>query len=193
VTEIIPRFEFRVWGVGLDGVRRRLLEKGDLYERRQSNETYVVSKMEGVNVKIRAGIVDIKELIVVHGRLERWKPVFKAAFPLSAEVVAKSVLLRLGVEEPVSMPHSVNEEEFIFAVKAFDELIVVQVHKDRSLVRIGLCRGESSRVQVNGAVYETIAVESADPEAVEETVADLGIDDRPNESYPAMIRGLEWA
>jgi hypothetical protein len=191
--EIIPRYEFRVWGEDLARARLRLLDHGSLYERRHSSETYVVSRVEDVNVKIRAGIVDIKQLLVVVGNLERWKPVFKAAFPLDARVVASSVFSRLGVDMPEVIAGAMDEGTFTSTAEGLDGVIVARVRKDRSLVSFGHCRGETSRVQVDDTVLETVAVESADPSAVETAASDLGIDGKPNESYPAMIRRVRWA
>ncbi|MFZ0491699.1 MAG: hypothetical protein WAM81_00715 [Acidimicrobiia bacterium] len=191
--EIVPRYEFRVWDVDLESIRERLLAQGSLYERRHSSETYVVSRVEDINVKVRAGVVDIKQLLVVRGVLERWKPVFKAAFPLDGRVVESSVLGPLGASPIEPIAGAIDEAGFITAAQRIDGVAVVQVRKDRSLVSFGLCRGETSLVQIDGTIYESVAVESADPSAVEAVVADLGIDRRPNESYPAMIRGLRWA
>jgi hypothetical protein len=190
--EIVPRYEFRVWDLDLASIRQMLLGRGSLFERRHSSETYVVSRVPDINVKIRAGVVDIKQLLAVSGELERWRPVFKAAFPLDASVVAVSVFGPLGVGPPAKVEGAMDEVAFIAAAAALDGLLVVPVQKDRSLVSFGSCRGESSLVRLGDTVYETVAVESADPNAVETAVADLGIGERPNESYPAMIRGLRW-
>jgi len=170
-----------------------LLERGSLFERRHSSETYVVSHVEDINVKIRAGVVDIKQLLVVSGVLERWRPVFKAAFPLDANVVAASVFDPLGAGSPAMAGGAMGEAAFVAAAETLEGVVVVPVQKDRSLVSFGSCRGEASLVQIDDTVYETVAVESADPHAVESAAADLGIDARMNESYPAMIRGLRWA
>ena len=191
--EVIPRYEFRVWDLDLESARERLFGRGPLFERRHSSETYVVSHIEDINVKIRAGVVDIKQLLAVSGELERWGPVFKAAFPLDGGVVAASVFGPLGAGPPAEVEGAMDEAAFIAAAETLDGLIVVRVHKDRSLVSFGSVRGESSLVRIDDTVYETVAVESADPNAVEAAAVDLGIDDRPNESYPAMIRRLRWA
>jgi hypothetical protein len=191
--EIVPRYEFRVWDLDLEFARAKLFEQGSLYERRQSSETYVVSHVEDINVKIRAGIIDIKQLLVVRGVLERWKPVFKAAFPLDARIVATSVFGSLGAGLPELPGGAMDEGAFVVAAETLDRVEVVPVRKDRSLVSFGHCRGETSFVQIDDVVYETVAIESADPSAVEAAASDLEIDRRPNKSYPAMIRGLRWA
>lgn len=191
--EIVPRYEFRVWDDELESARLRLFDQGSLYERRHSSEIYVVSHVEDINVKIRAGIVDIKQLLMVRGSLERWKPVFNAAFPLDARVVATSVFARLGVDPPKSDPGGIDQDAFIEAAETLENVIVVRVRKDRSLLSLGHCRGEASWVQLDDTMLETIAVESADPTAVEAAASDLGIDERQNESYPAKIRRLRWA
>jgi hypothetical protein len=52
------------------------------------------------NVKIRDGLMDIKVLREVDGAgLERWEPVMKQGFPLSAEDAGR-VLEALGISAP---------------------------------------------------------------------------------------------
>jgi hypothetical protein len=190
--EIIPRFEFRVWGDDLGQAKLRLEALGPVYERRESSETYFVSWAEGINVKIRAGIVDIKELLVVRGGLEQWKPVFKAAFPMDAEVVSASVFPRLEVEGPSLGEAVIDEATFITAASTVKGVAVVPVRKERSLISFGHCRGETTTVQIDGADHHSVAVESADPDALDAAIVDIGIGGRPNESYPALIRRLRW-
>ncbi len=191
--EIIPRYEFRVWGDDLELAQTRLLEAGVLSERRQSSETYIVSHAEQTNVKIRAGVIDIKELLERRGALERWRPVFKAAFPIERHVAVGSVFSRLDVEAPAMEADLVGEEMFIAAADRVEGVTAVPVRKERSLLSIGDCRAEVAVVTIYGDEILTMAIESADPAAVESVAAMLGIDDHENESYPAVLRRLRWA
>ncbi|GBE20816.1 hypothetical protein BMS3Bbin01_00156 [bacterium BMS3Bbin01] len=191
--KIIPRYEFRAWGDDLDLAQARLLELGTGLERRQTSEVYIVSRAEETNVKIRAGILDIKRLLDRRNRLERWKPVFKVAFPVESQVLSTSVFPLLDVEAPPPAAGLLSEEEFVAVADRLEGMMAVPVQKARSLVSIGDCRGEAGIVTVDGGRYPTVAVESADPSAVEETIALLGIGGHPNESYPALLRRLRWA
>src|SRR6478735_6955399 len=87
MSVVIPRWEWRTFGVPfgaadaiLAGLTPTRVEEGD--------ELYLLSE-NGENVKVRAGLMDIKVLREVDRRhgLERWEPVLKAAFPLDAAAV----------------------------------------------------------------------------------------------------------
>ncbi|NIA25057.1 MAG: hypothetical protein GWP04_05755 [Gammaproteobacteria bacterium] len=191
--KIIPRYEFRVWGDDLDSAQAQLLELGTRLRRKQTSETYIVSHVEQTNVKIRAGVLDIKQLLDRWNRLERWKPVFKLTFPVESRVLATSVFPQLGVEAPLLPAGPLGEETFVAVADCLEGVMAVPVQKVRSLVSIGACRVEAGVVTVDGSRHLTVAVESADPSVVEETVALLDIGGRRNESYPAMLRRLRWA
>jgi len=193
MMKIIPRYEFRVWGDDLGFAQARLLELGTGLKRRQTNETYIVSRAEQTNVKIRAGILDIKQLLDRWNRLERWKPVFKLTFPVESQMLSTSVFPLLDVEAPAPATGLLSEEEFVAVADRLEGVMAVPVQKARSLVSIGACRVEAGTVTVDDRKHLTVAVESADPSAVEETIALLGIGGHPNESFPALLRRLRWA
>jgi len=191
--KIIPRYEYRVWGDDLGSAQAQLLELGTGLKRRRTSETYIVSRAEQTNVKIRWGILDIKRLLDRWDCLERWKPVFKVAFPVESQVLSTSVFPLLGVEASLPAGGLASEEEFVSMADHLEGVMAVPVQKVRSLVSIGACRVEAGLVTVDGSEHLTVAVESADPSAVEETITLLGIAGRPNESYPALLRRLRWA
>ena len=57
----LGRFEFRVWGNHLSPFRDRLAAIATALERHESAETYILSRAtDAANVKIRAGLLDIK-------------------------------------------------------------------------------------------------------------------------------------
>ena len=67
----------------------------------ESEEFYVVASANNdTNIKIRDGILDIKELIETRGDLERWFPRTKYEFPLTAATLEGEVLSQLGVALP---------------------------------------------------------------------------------------------
>ena len=80
-TEIIPRWEWRTFGVAFGPAEEYLagLEPTGVQE---SDELYLLS-VHGDTVKVRGGLMDIKLLREVGlGGLERWEPILKAPFPL---------------------------------------------------------------------------------------------------------------
>ena len=86
-TLIVPRWEWRTFGASFgaaDEIFAGLTPTGV----EESDELYLLSE-DGDNVKVRAELMDIKVLRDVdrHG-LQRWEPVLKAAFPLTAADVA---------------------------------------------------------------------------------------------------------
>ena len=98
MATIIPRWEWRVFGEGFGAAEAALAAlTPDTVE--ESDELYLLSA-GGANVKIRAGLVDIKLLREVDADgLERWEPVMKIGFPLPAAAVSR-VFEALGVAPP---------------------------------------------------------------------------------------------
>lgn len=190
--EIVPRFEFRVWGEDLSDVHRCLRNLGALRERRHSSETYVVSSVEETNVKVRAGVLDVKRRLAVRDGLEQWMPVFKTSFPVEAALIRVPVFGTLGVEPLPDSSGSLDEETFLASAREVPGLDVVAVEKERDLFSIGGCRAEAGVVRIEGVTMRTVAVESADPDAVLAVLDRLGLHGLPNESYPALIRRLRW-
>ena len=87
------RWEWRAFGDGFGGAEDRFGEPERVQE---SDEVYLVSRLTDANVKVRDGLLDVKELEHVDtAGLEQWAPVLKAEFPVAADQVA-AVLERLS-------------------------------------------------------------------------------------------------
>jgi exopolyphosphatase/guanosine-5'-triphosphate,3'-diphosphate pyrophosphatase len=189
VTEIVPRWEWRSFGPSFGSAEDALAElvSGDAQE---SEELYLLSKVEA-NVKIRDGLLDIKLLREVDADgLERWEPVRKQGFPLSAEHVDEALTL-LGVPEASATRSEYELEQLL------DELIrpsgVVReasIHKRRARFETGGCMGELTDVSSDGRSTRSVAVESEDPLAVVEAVRVLGLEGYVNTSYPRGLAAL---
>ena len=81
--------------------RDRLAAIAPPSEPHESAETYILSRAtDTANVKIRAGLIDIKLMIEQLGRLERWRPVLKGEFPLDSRTIVEQVFPNLGVATP---------------------------------------------------------------------------------------------
>ena len=97
-----PRFEFRIWGNHLSPVRDLIAATAASSAPRESAETYILSAAtDTANVKIRAGLLDIKLMLEQQGRLERWRPALKAPFPIDARWRNPSVVCGVGGRRPL--------------------------------------------------------------------------------------------
>ena len=84
-TTIIPRWEWRTFGRSFGEADRRLAGLAPSKEH-DSEEVYLLSTRSPSAVKVRDGLMDVKQLTAVDtDGLERWKPVMKAGFPISAD------------------------------------------------------------------------------------------------------------
>jgi exopolyphosphatase/guanosine-5'-triphosphate,3'-diphosphate pyrophosphatase len=188
VARIIPRWEWRVFGTGFAAPEEAFaaLPPAPIVE---SDEVYLLSAA-GSNVKVRAGLMDIKLLREVDADgLERWEPVMKVGFPLPVAEVVR-VFDALGVlAPPLRRDAFTLDQLFAELVEPSDAVCVVRVHKRRQNYTFAGCMAEVADLEVDGQVARTMAVESEDPSAVLAAVRSLGLDGQVNTSYP---RGL-WA
>ena len=82
MKESDARFEFRCWARNFGMVDTRLRRLSECHGISESEEFYIVAFANNdTNIKIRDGILDIKELIETRGDLERWVPRTKCEFP----------------------------------------------------------------------------------------------------------------
>jgi exopolyphosphatase/guanosine-5'-triphosphate,3'-diphosphate pyrophosphatase len=66
----------------------------------------------------------------------------------------------------------------------------VDVHKERMRYALGGCLAELTQVRADGKTTRTIAIESEEAERVTATVRELGLESRPNTSYPRALKAL---
>lgn len=189
MNTIVPRWEWRSFGQRFGAAPSRL---GALtpVEVQEGDEVYLLTGA-GDNVKVRAGLMDIKILRETDADgLEQWMPAMKAAFPLSAfdaGLVAQA--LRLPV--PAGWQGSDTLDDLLAALAAAGGGIRrVNVHKRRVRYRVGGCTAELSDVVANGKPTRTIAVESEDAQAVVRAVGELGLEGYTNTSYPRGLAAL---
>ena len=188
MSEIKPRYEFRIWAETLTPIREKLERLASLKET-VSQETYLVSAVtDKCNAKIRAVLMDIKVLVAEDRGLEQWKPVLKAGFPLESSVIATQVFPSLELPSPVLAKPEYTLDEFLGDVmRAEPRITIVDVSKTRYQFSIGVCAAEYAQITLNGVPRDTVAVESVDPDAVLKLVGDLGISEA-NTSYIREIK-----
>jgi len=190
--DLAARYEFRIWANSLEDPRTRLQLLAQSGGTQASKETYLVSSAtDKCNMKIRNDLLDIKVLIAVNLGLEQWCPALKTSFPLEASVAASEIFPRLEVEAPHLSAPQFHMDQFLEEVaRTVPSIAIVPVCKVRQRFTLGACQAESSSVTINNAVFETIAVESPDPNAALAMVHQLGIDRAANTSYVRQIKRL---
>lgn len=187
----LGRFEFRVWGNHLSPFRDRLTAIATASEPREGGETYILSRpTDTANVKIRAGLVDIKLMTEQVGRLERWRPVLKGEFPLDSRTIVEQVFPDLGVAVPHIAQPSYTHGEFIRdLVRPHRDLAIVDVVKVRRQFKSDRFTAEFAEVGIaGGATSETVAIESDDPAAVLRAIAKLGLNSHVNINYVRHLK-----
>ncbi len=187
MTTIIPRWEWRTFGHRYP-MADPVFDAETPSATATSDETYFLSPT-GANVKLRDALMDIKVLRETDGDgLERWEPILKAAFPLSAADLA-TVLASLGAA-PVADGDGVSLERFREIIAAEPSVRPVDVHKLRVRYTIGGCMAERDEISANGRSTLSIAVESTDRAAVLAAVETLGLEDFLNVNYLIGIAAL---
>ena len=186
---IVPRWEWRTFGsrFGVAEDRFAALTPSGVQE---SDEVYLVGGA-GDNVKIRDDLMDIKVLRETDADgLERWEPVMKAGFPLSAADVGK-VFDALRLQAPALTRDAYTLDAFLDELVAPSGVLrAVRVHKRRVRYVVGGCTSEVSDVVVDGSPSRTIAIESEDAAAVVAAVASVALDGYRNMSYPVGMRAI---
>ena len=187
----MPRWEWRAFGDDFGDAERTFgglsIERVD-----ESDELYLLSRESDASVKVRAGRMDVKELQSVDDDgLEQWKPVLKAAFPLSPDDM-DTVMRALGVggargieRDECSLDRLLED-----VVDPNPDLLAVEVHKHREHYTLGGCMAELSEIKTEQGGRRTIAVESEDPAAVIAAVRELRLGSRRNVNLPRGLKAL---
>jgi exopolyphosphatase/guanosine-5'-triphosphate,3'-diphosphate pyrophosphatase len=189
-SSIVPRWEWRTFG-------ERFGTADDYFAAlspeivKESNELYLLSTDADDTVKVRDGLIDVKHLEHVNDDgLEQWRPVTKAAFPLPAAEVGSVLATLRASASSVARPAYTLDELLQELVHPSHDLMAVQVHKRREHYTLGGCMAELTAVRTDFGVTRTIAVESEDASRVITTVRELGLDSRPNVSFPRGLKAL---
>jgi len=185
----VPRWEWRTFGESASAAQGRLAlldpERVD-----ESDELYLLSLHGDASVKIRDGLLDVKQLEAVdRDGLEQWRPVLKAIFPIAAEDVS-TMLTALGVPEQAVERESYTLERLLFEVRANPSLTAIAVHKRRVHYLLGTCMAELSEVTVPGGSAPTLALESEDPADVAAALRELRLAGRPNVCFARGLKTL---
>jgi exopolyphosphatase/guanosine-5'-triphosphate,3'-diphosphate pyrophosphatase len=189
-TATASRWEWRTFGDDF-GPGERWFADAEPERIQESDELYLLSARGGNTVKVRDELMDVKHLERVNeDGLEQWTPVMKAGFPLSAADVG-SVLAGLHVTAPPPARSSYTLPELLEEVVGPNPaLLAVEVHKRRERYTIGGCMAELTDVRTPRGSTRTIAIETEDAARVVAAVRELGLESRPNTSFPRGLRSL---
>jgi exopolyphosphatase/guanosine-5'-triphosphate,3'-diphosphate pyrophosphatase len=190
MQETVPRYEFRAFAQDFGLVEDLLRQLGGVARCRESLEVYVVAAGNTThNTKIRAQLLDIKELLCREQDCEQWRPCLKAGFPLSAQSLRAAVFPALGIATPELRREAYDLNQLYFELLLPNPLLrVASVHKRRFGYELMGCTAEVAEVLVNGARLKTASVESAHLDALIPARRSLGLDRYPNVSYPVAIQ-----
>ena len=185
---IVPRWEWRTFGSDL-GAAEAIFAALEPELTQESDEVYLLSPGTDAAVKIRGGLMDIKELKEVdQAGLEQWRPAMKETFPLprsEADRVCRE--LRVSAPDPGTEPLAL--EEFLALLAAPERGVrAVAVHKRRLHYTLNECMIELTDVVAAGQTVRTLAVELDVAARVVDTVRELGLADRENTSYPRWLK-----
>lgn len=189
---IIPRYEFRAFAqnFGLAEEKMRKLSKLDKF--RESSEIYILSLSNNENnVKIRFDTLDIKVWVKEEKGLQQWKPRMQAEFPVKMEVLRDDVFPALGTAVPQFNRSEYTLEQFLEDILTpHPQLVLARVFKRRFGYTINGCIGEIAELLINGAAIKTMALESADIEAVLKVKQMLGLHEYENVNYLLAIKRI---
>ena len=190
---IIPRFEFRIFGQNLDPWEQKLKELSKEEKIRRMSSIYLLTAGNTTkNLKIREGVMDIKELEQTYKGLEQWSPFLVGEFPLKADIIRTVVFPAMGIESPVFERDQYTLEQFLDEIICRDpDLAVAYVRKVRHAFTVNKCITEIAEITVNGAFIKTICIEAEDPEKVLKAKKMLGVDDEvENVNYPLALKRI---
>ena len=189
IPGIIPRWEWRTFGDHFPAAEAAFgtMESTGVQE---SDEVYLLAGARN-GVKIRDDLMDVKVLREISAEgLERWEPVLKASFPMSADDVT-TVLKAVDITAPQLTRESWTLDDFLADFgDGGKALRPVKVHKRRVRYTINGCTSEVTDVTADGRTTKTIAIESEDGPAVVQAVRQVGLDGFVNTSYPRGLRAL---
>jgi len=195
IEQVPPRYEFRTFGHNFTEAQHLMEELTqpvpDDLKVRVFNEIYIISKKaDNINVKARNDLLDIKKLIKIEDKLERWDTVTNYDFPIKKKLLIDDILPRLKADIPIVDQDEFDLKEFVSLAKRHKDLIPVSAHKKRFAYLVNFTICEFADIIIGNDYLYTVAVESTDPNEVITTVDQLGLKEFENISYVQAIKRL---
>ena len=192
MTEIKPRFEFRTFAQNFGAVVYKMRSLAPVEMIRESSEIYIMSKGNNENnTKIRDDKMDIKVFVQELDGLQQWNPRMKGTFPMAASMIRDDVFPAFGVTVPEMKRDVYTLQQFIEEiVRPHVDLSPVSVFKRRFAFTVNGTIGEWGKLLVNGALVQTVCLESVDRPAILEGMKMVGLDTRENVNYLLAIKRI---
>lgn len=192
-SAIEARAELRCFGHGLIAALQPLLFNGRTLlqqARRMPSEHYLVACVgDDANVKLRAGLLDLKlRTERTPEGFEVYTPRGKWPLPVDGEGL-REVCAALGVAPPQG-DTPLDAPALLAWARGHAQLRVVEVEKQRFGFLLDGVIGEYAQVWMNGALLETVCLESADRAALGRVAGELQLLGQPNTGYVQAARRL---
>ncbi len=184
---VVARWEWRIFSEELNNLHEKTGVEIDL-DATVSIETYIIQHLENINVKIRAGILDVKKLAKTDENcLEQWSPIYKQAFPIQKKDLdeLKSII---ELENFPETEYPVSEINFIDLIRQINQLRNIKLEKKRTHFIYRECIAEFAKINFENGQLETFSLEHSDPNKVMSAIATLGMNSCPNTNYPTALR-----
>jgi hypothetical protein len=190
MAELQPRYEYRVWADTLEDVRSNLQRLATPLRTETSEETYLISATtDKCNAKIRGGRINLKALLATEQKLELWKPMLDAEFPLDRSVMTEQIFPCLELRAPDLHRPRYSMDEFVSEViRAQPQIALVTILKRRARFLLDECLAEFASVSIGKFARETVAVESIEPGSVLRLIRQLHIAGMPNTNYIVQLK-----
>lgn len=186
-----PRFEYRTFQVNydddvIDVIRNKHVCDGF----RQSEEVYIMSTGNSVNnTKLRDNKMDIKCFVQNKDSYEQWNPLAKFKFPLSSDRIRKELFPAFSVECPKLLRDEYTQDQFLTEIiDVHPSLVGVRILKRRFGTTVENCIAEYAEVEINGAPYKSISIESTEMEDLNRAKKLLCLDRYQNTNYLMIIK-----
>jgi len=187
---IKPRFEFRTFAQNFGMVVEKMRKLSPVEKIRESQEVYIMSAGNNENnTKVRDKLMDIKVFVTEKEGLEQWNPLMKGEFPMSTEMIKNDVWPALGVEMPEFKRDEYTIDQYLEEIiRPHKDLAAVNIFKRRFAFTVNNCIAEHAQVYVNGALIETVNLESTEIPDILEGMKMLGVEEYENINYLLAIK-----
>lgn len=192
-TKDTLRWEWRTFSPSLADLEAKIGSAVQIAPR-QSDEIYLLNLATPHSAKIRADVLEVKQLVQVDPNgLELWSPAFKAAFPLSAPTL-QAAFSALGLPHPAIRHEAYALDEFLAEIiDPYGDFRAVQVHKERRQFMFGSCAAELVRLHIDAIAQDSFCIEDEAPAHIIAALTKLGLDSHANINFPAGLkRALAW-
>jgi len=187
---IKPRFEFRTFAQNFGMVVEKMRKLSPVEKIRESAEVYIMSAGNNENnTKVRDKLMDIKVFVTEKEGLEQWNPLMKGEFPMYTEIIKNDVWPALGVEMPEFKRDEYTIDQYLEEIiRPHKDLAAVNIFKRRFAFTVNNCIAEHAQVYVNGALIETVNLESTEIPDILEGMKMLGVEEYENINYLLAIK-----